>query len=775
MSTLPSSTGSSGSTGGASSGDPLTDLLNSLFGVPGQVAIAQLQNVKYQIAVYYMGPERVARDNNYRCRHELKVSDMLIIAGPSMIPNVVGASDPLLGETASDRAAKPLAQGGTNEDPTSDLLYKVMITDNHGLKSADFNLLGPAGDNHSRPSKYRGANWDRDIFPCVAMRVVIRRFVGLAPDDVPSDLKLVVEIKDPAEQLHVAGLSQADDFLAAFFASHNHNNADPTAGGDNAQTDFNGVRPASGQQGVKATDVLRSVSYASPPVADEFPMPPTSPATVSFGSLGSVTAHQSTLAKFDVQPQTMAGVQVGVVDFVFRPPPIGGDNYRFLFTLTDSGGTDIRDTQANGTNVELLDEVLLPIPKPRSYCTGKFEIWRKIPFKMLLLVNNVAASSVDWATIANFYRPAFCEIVPPDPGNVISLRRETWRDLMRARFRGRAGINQTNLNHENEFDDGMYSMSFFPMVCQPNPQPDGSFTQAQSNQWTDDLLVLCRQMVNSACTNASPAITPPQNDAVQDDGDGFFMVATLDYTPNSSLMGMYLGDRIFCMKYNQVAARELTDTLIHELGHGLFLRHGYTNSASGNDLSAPSTKIIRVYNPQENCAPFDHDSHQFACLMSYVDATTYSFCGVCLLGLRHYDRKAITSNSQYRSRIMERLTSECSLMFVRARASPPAFDCQVRPSGSTITVLRNTTARFIAVGPEESYTHLYSNEARFMRVNQSRFSGSSWSFAGPVGTLTTEGGGSLARIRTGNTSGTGTLTFRNTTLNVNCSITIEVP
>jgi hypothetical protein len=157
--------------------------------------------------------------------------------------------------------------------------------------------------------------------------------------------------------------------------------------------------------------------YKSLPVVDMPPSPTT--ATVPFTDLGAATANGDMNAEFavkrDVEEQVgKAKFKVGVVDFAFRPRhPVGGDNYRFLVSLVDGTGKDVRETKENGREVELLGLNGEVIPKPLAYATGRFILWKRMFIKLVVLVNEASQGAIDWGFIRSVYHKSFLDVVPP--------------------------------------------------------------------------------------------------------------------------------------------------------------------------------------------------------------------------------------------------------------------------------------------------------------------------------------------------------------------------
>ena len=195
-------------------------------GTAGKRTILQLEPAKYQITLLYLGHDRIKHDPaKYRCKYELQEGEATIAAKPHKIPNVVRGKNEDLDEHALHTATP-----GKDADPVNppgDKKYRVMITDNHGMRSADSSLLGrPGGDTKSKPDNYKevdGAqkkDWMPDIQPAVPFRVVVRKFFGDKAVDLEdshdsTEMKVVVEVKDPVEEFDQY-YGKRRDFLKKF-------------------------------------------------------------------------------------------------------------------------------------------------------------------------------------------------------------------------------------------------------------------------------------------------------------------------------------------------------------------------------------------------------------------------------------------------------------------------------------------------------------------------------------------------------------------------------
>ncbi|MRR37590.1 hypothetical protein EG829_23630, partial [bacterium] len=387
---------------------------NPFPGVEEQYVVVGLKPVKYSITLHYLGEKYVKRDDKtYRCRYELKKDAGDSLEGlPRIMPNVVSGESPA--DDDSRNAAVP--ELGL-KNPTGDEVYRILVTDNHTLPEVDARLLGntgsPNGDKVSRPEYYRRGNrkWIKDVQPAVPFRVIVRKFQGARGEEVQVDLdtrlKVVIGVKDPVEEtaVHAAGDDDAvKNFLKDFFRKYNRTDADPTEGDDNCLDYFQGHRkPSDSKPGIQASRVIREAPYIAPPSPGI-----AVPEALQFKQISAKGAYKTQLVKFDLKAVELEDggrkVKIGIADFVFNPLPIGGDNYRFLLTLTDGSGTDIRDTKSNGADVEILDDKKAPIPAPRAYCTGRFVMWRRLDVRLMLTANMLAAADIDWDKVRGYYK-----------------------------------------------------------------------------------------------------------------------------------------------------------------------------------------------------------------------------------------------------------------------------------------------------------------------------------------------------------------------------------
>lgn len=726
-------------------------------GAPSARTVLQLQPVHYKVTLSYLGHERIIRNTtDYRCRYTVEPdatpgSAAFHERDPRILPNVVRGTDT---DTAAVNAATPYAQNGTSENPPAaqDQVYRVMIQDNHGVRRADtlpannWGLIArtgtPDGDTVSKPANYNTNGWMPDVSPAIPLRVVVRKFIGTAQQDLTRRFKVVVQVKDPVEELAPGDTARSRPrrFLNDFFNRYNRTSSDPDAGDDNAPTLFQGKRqhPASGSPaasvppGVRATDVLKTIPYRSPPVADQ-PPAGTSP-TINFADLTAATAHGTADAEFTLsQAQEQVGQarkRIGVADMAFCPWPAGGDNYRFLITLIDDSGQDVRLSQENGRAVELIDETGAVIPSPRAYTSGRFVIWKRLNIKLVVLVNGVASSTIDWNSIRGMYRKSFIEVTPPaDPAGYHALTAQAWLTELQdpaifpdaADRTALAGI--ATAAPPNDLA-AVYQHNFFPAAVVNARNTDAVLY--------DKVEPLARNIINHTCAALTPPLQSPNDGPglAQTDPDGYYLVLIRQLTPTSSNVGASFGDRQFWFASLRTipgttttvdAAAYTTHTCQHEMGHAMYLRHGHVLIrpavywASGSrrpqniQLIDGSPMPVNSFN-----ALMDHDqSDAYNCLMSYTrPLQNAEACGMCRLTLRFYDRVAIQQQVNFRDRI---LSGASPIRIVRAR--PLGGGGMELDEDVPSTLVAGEQLFLVVVGPQVMFTDHSGPPAQPGRLN----------------------------------------------------------
>jgi hypothetical protein len=712
--------------------------------------VFQTPAVQYSLTLQYLGHNRVAADANYRCKYELMI--VTPIAGQRTIPNIAKRVwlDTVAGRRErrrAENACKFVSNGGTggNVPDHVDTMYKIVACDNHSLPGADSNLLGAAGNNTNRPDYYRDHNWIRDVKPVVPFRVVVRKFLvsegvrTLVDIDDPSapppgggeapwTLKVAVEVKDPNEAYDVHA-DEVRPFLQRFFRLYNRTGGWPYDGDDNCTEGFKGVRTATqGRAGVKTSKVLREINYVSPPIADEAAG---APATVAYNTIPTGAQPDSYRTTLNIRVATLNGKKVGVSDFVFMPPPVGGDNYRFLLALMRTVGgrdQDIRDQRVRRVRVTLGDESNQEIEHGYAYTSGRFTIWKRLDLRLACYATCLAPNSIDWDRVRASYAQAFVDL--RGPVNTFELPLVDWYQTLRAEL---GAANAAIFANRGNFRPPPPPPPVPPAVAPPYDRNtiyrQGLIPPALHGRvTTDQFQSIARRIIRLGCMRAAPAIPYPGDDAPQNNvPEGMFMLYALPGDPAIGLLGVYMGDG----QYFVGDRRTPVDTTSHEMGHGIFLRHSYTNDfgwwwqdvAGDWHRTTPATTFvakdatrtaIHLIDPQENCFPLDHahdpspPDRGFRCMMSYMELEP--FCGICALGLRFYDRVQVQAGNRFQNQIMAGAFP--ALMCTAVRLVGGAYDfTDVTNERLNLTVAAgaNHTTDLSTLGPETEYRDSYAD------------------------------------------------------------------
>ncbi len=631
--------------------------------------IAQLQPVRYDITLHYLGPRWCKRDEttpaadeeslltsagaNYRCEFDLCEADR-VLPVQTPIPTVIAREDDL-----SD-LGKFTGESGVPNAPTGkpDKEYRIKILDWHGARATEnLDLLGDNGSQaqNSNPRYYRRRGWLPDVVPCVPFRIIVKKFVGDLQVDFTDNGKdgdkkpdAIVEIKDPGEERssYATAAARPKEFLKEFFDEFNHSGAGDPVGGDNASDRFNGARPhAGGQVNPETAPLLRKMEFKEEPTLQQRLDGEGSP-VVPKNHLSAATAHNTRQAKFTLEAKKLEDHRptVGVADFAFVPPPIGGDNYRFMIGLEMDGG-DLRNAEMNGATIKMTVGGRYELPNPYQYTSGRFVIWRKTPWELALAFNGLTGNEADWSFISDVYERAFIEV--GRPRRIEKVSREKWIELLKSVFPG----NTADLDNDANVTQAIYEAQGFPPVL-----------GVPANQMKQRMIELMRVSLDWATTkhNLPLPIQDRASDASrfnaqpmtwQNDRAGCFMQMARTM-PGASTLGSYFGDRCFWMVRPSGGSGDdyLTSTTAHEFGHLKSLRHSHTSSEACR-IDGANRAVIGA---RRNDRPMDHDGKDaYACLMGYTRALDAELCGMCLLSMRFFDRVQIQQAGNYKDEIVD--------------------------------------------------------------------------------------------------------------------------
>ncbi len=578
----------------------------------------------------------------------------------------------------------PMAAGGDNSRPDRDIAYRIQILDNHACSQADLNAV--FGGGLAKPASYTTSQWMPAIKPAVPFRVVVKKMIGTQgvdfdQVDLTETLELHVEVKDPKEEFDQTD-RQRRRFDEGFFHKYNGaaGNTD-TTGDDNATTTFQGKRVTGDSPGVDAANLIRLMPYNNTPIAVEGVAGANS---VQFNQL-TVPGMDGKVAKVPVEIKdgpvptgSTTGFKIGVADFAFLPSSTSGDNYRFLLHLKGGVGDapdatkDVREQRANGARVKLYDEVFMEIPGPRRYTTGRFVVWRKVEFRMLVRCNGVVGNGdIDWPTVVDTYRRSFVEIVPPPLTYDITW--QEWRDALATLYN--PGKSHSWFKAVNDAE----VQTAFPTGIIPGTATGGAANAAglpfrmpgprgtRTYRYNDATHVprISRELTRIACAAQAPAMVNPSGDNQRSDPNGLYIVIGVGATPDPTYntLGEYIGDRIFYMfPTNPSNIPDTTYTAAHELGHALYLSHSSTNARSAAYLpNGGALGNLMLVHPDWNNAAGDHDHRDaVTCLMGYTAGDflrlyPYHPCGACQLFVRFYDKTAVQNTANYGNEMMQDL------------------------------------------------------------------------------------------------------------------------
>jgi len=638
-----------------------------------------LNPIEYQITLIYLGPQRVLRDRIYRCKCELKRGEtpdpgQTALPPLEVIPNVVRKSEP---DGDALKAAHPYGEGappGDNTNPPGDPVYRITITDNHAVPGGMWraSLLSSGGDVFSKLDHYQIQGWMNDVTPAIPFRVIVRKRSGGTRVDLDTDVRVLIEVKDPAEEIELHALegqppekTKRREFLEEFFGKYNHARARPTRGGDNGVDLFGGLRyPSSTHPGVQGPEVIRAAPYVPPPHVDR---PSGELAAVPMGQFPPARPSQQgshkvvldvTKVKETVGDKT---VDVGIADLALTPwnpdhpppaaVPASGDNYRFLLTLIDNKDQDVRARQEKNKGVSLSDHGRRDLPLPRAYVTGRFVVWRRLDIRLVATVNGTGPGAVDWQRVREIYGRSLIEIT--DPADHQPLEREQWEAALLELF--------PDLESNAAFKDSQRMASEFSKWLFPTLVHQRIIDSKRGLDITHQMV---RRLIERACRLNTPAIEPPPTvNTKQEDSDGLFVLICRPPMPGVQIPGEYIGDRMFWM-VGSGSQRLATMICAHEIGHALYLRHSYdvdfalqTREFKGSQQQGEPEliKLIWPAYPRGSRAYMrDHDqADALGCLMSQTRPLDAEPCGLCTLTLRFYNRARI--QGQYLREILRAL------------------------------------------------------------------------------------------------------------------------
>lgn len=703
-------------------------------GVSGHCNVCGLAGIAYQIQLWYLGHDQIIHDQDYCCRYELQRGRKTIQSPPEMIPNRITAKRV---DEQSERAATPTGQpcrpdsaaAGRVGDATSfpaDKAYQILVTDNHALPASSYNFLSarpvynatariPA---QTKRTDYSAHSWLRDIVPLVPFRVIVRKLCGSSPVNLElakTPVDVILEIKDPLEEFDQND-GRRRTFLEEFFNVYNASVARTDQGDDNADPDFGGARSGT-QQGLPVSTLIRVPVHPFP--VEIGYLTPRSEAKLkstefSEPQLDSPVDRRARLRLTEVLDNVTA-TTLGLTDFALRPPPIGGDNYRFLLSLR-AGDQDVRERQENGCLIRLVDYKKRDIPAPRAYTTGRFIFWRRVNTRLVVLANETAANDIDWSPVRQAYEKYFMAMEKPAEHRKCSRRH--WE----AAFRSELGTLLPPDLPPETFSQEVYKNNFVP------PRIRHLFTDPGTRE--QRIRAVARNILSRVCkVNAIDPV--PEDDPKQRRDKGLYTLCVRQ-NDNGSIagLGQYIGDRMLWVRVGESQA-QTARTLVHELGHALYLRHSHLGPVAlalwdpDPDGGPNPTYIAHAFSePPTIDYIFEHDqADAFDCVMSQESPVDAVPCGMCGLLLRFYDRKAVVrSREHYNTSAL--WTVDFARWVGQARGAGGAAVPVFRTTDWRLSVNARGPLRCVAMS--HAYPLMRNGNLHIARVNLTMADGARW-------------------------------------------------
>ncbi len=312
-------------------------------------------------------------------------------------------------------------------------------------------------------------------------------------------------------------------------------------------------------------------------------------------------------------PVTETEGNAGVVQLYFCPPPIAGDSYELDLRLQRAG----------------VDHYVEQGGMMRSWVNcGRIELWLRVRFRLFAGVSGVSLDDFRWPEIQDAYAAAYVEIDRHAP-----VQQEL-----------------------SEYGTQESITSVFPWngITPYDYKPDyllpGYVVQNYPTHWASQIDEVTRAMIGRLAI--SNGLEDPNGVR---GSDGLHLLLSKLVYANCDIAGEYIGRGQFFM----VQLHDFHETLAHELGHALYLRHGLTSHQTRlkpeDGWNGPATTKCEVV-PLDNW--YDHDpADSVACLMSYNNSyfddevttrVAWHFCGGCLLKLRFWDTVALAADPAYR-------------------------------------------------------------------------------------------------------------------------------
>lgn len=567
--------------------------------------------------------------------------------------------------------------------PAGDEVVKLLLPGNLFSDAThqwhEQNAQGVGNANDYPYERWRTAWGDGPQIPVVATIRVTRHDGTPAESDVATGGAGVLwDFEDAkAPEAHVTALIAA--------ALNDNETAHGVGAGRNCHTNAGGLRGAAAR--VLPTQV------ANP---DAFPFTVTNAVNRAGASVTTIGS---------------AGATLGGTGVIFRPSRMGGDAYRLRLRWRYDAG------RATGTTLlDVVDDVAPTV----VIRTGIFKIWRALDLRRYARRgegdDRLAASL---AALRAVYAPAYIHLIEREEPAAVVMADYCDR-IMTAAGAGSAVLREAVKNddgwragayaaHFNSYEhvvgrlgqNAVATLTAYFSAHGPEerqrkgadiqPEQLPTFYAAAVKGWTQHLIdtVLPQLIADAAGVN----ILDFNGVWVLDIHNAAAQTSTVQSLQGfaSMIPGMNTAACFtnFLTDENYVTLSELTEsvqtfvlTAAHELGHTLYLCH-----APGGGVQRQGTGIEVAY----------HDAGMTNCLMGY-DETAASFCAVCLLRLRGWQRAALTHTDLARpSDTQVFLPNEVAHHDARDKIaiSIRDFATQAGTAGQAVVTCSSTTGRIV--------------------------------------------------------------------------------
>ncbi|MEE9384930.1 MAG: hypothetical protein V3V08_16115 [Nannocystaceae bacterium] len=288
--------------------------------------------------------------------------------------------------------------------------------------------------------------------------------------------------------------------------------------------------------------------------------------------------------------QEVDGTHQSHVDLVLTPGIQLGDNFRLRVKVVEDPNLEFK--------------------------TGTWTHWKRLRIDGVVSVGSPQA--LDYELVRAVYRASFIELEPPQTTQVVTLSEGAWKITLKKYF---ATTSETIA--ETEYKYGKYML------------PDHAFKS--------------RGELSMHSGEVSKALLREGLAKINKTHGFVVLYAPMLHPTRNTLNGLSLGGQRIVLHDRGQTAANLANTLAHEMGHSLYLRHAYTNVVKvkrGSKSESVKVDGDQVMSSLVNAHMVDHNPAEGStCIMSYFrDRSVAKFCGFCQLNLGMYDKAKMLSD-----------------------------------------------------------------------------------------------------------------------------------